>query len=269
MEPQMPSKTAAVLEANAAAGNGSLIGYFPAGYPTLDDSIEACVTMCENGLDVLEVGVPYSDPVMDGPVIQAATVEALANGFKLRNTFDAVRAITSRVSTPVLVMSYWNPIVQYGVDRFAADLAAAGGAGLITPDLIPDEAAEWIAAAEKYDLDRVFLAAPTSTQERVDNAAEKSRGFVYAVSTMGITGAREDLDQLARKVVSSVRQAPTRQNTAVGIGISTADQVAEVNEYADGAIVGSVFVRAYQNGGIDALRTKVRELATSLETKEN
>lgn len=265
----MPSKTAAALEANAAAGHGSLIGYFPAGYPTVEASIEACVAMCENGLDVLEVGVPYSDPVMDGPVIQAATVEALANGFKLRQTFDVVRAITERVSTPVLVMSYWNPIVQYGVERFAADLAAAGGAGIITPDLIPDEGAEWIAAAEKHDLDRVFLAAPTSTQERVNNAAEKSRGFVYAVSTMGITGAREELDGLARKVVGSVRQAPTRQNTAVGIGISTGDQVAEVNGYADGAIVGSAFVKAYQSGGIDALSAKVAELASSLDSRNN
>lgn len=265
----MPSKTAAVLEANAAAGQGSLIGYFPAGYPTVADSVEACVAMCENGLDVLEVGVPYSDPVMDGPVIQAATVEALANGFKLSQTFDVVRSITARVETPVLVMSYWNPIVQYGVERFAADLAAAGGAGIITPDLIPDEGAEWIAAAEKYDLDRVFLAAPTSTQQRVDNAAAKSRGFVYAVSTMGITGAREELDQLARKVVDSVRQAPTRQNTAVGIGISTGDQVAEVNEYADGAIVGSAFVKAYQAGGIDALSAKVAELASSLDSRKN
>ena len=265
----MPSKTAAVLEANAAAGNGSLIGYFPAGYPSVQESIEACVAMCENGVDVLEVGVPYSDPVMDGPVIQAATVDALANGFKLRNTFDVVREITSRVSTPVLVMSYWNPIVQYGVERFAADLAAAGGAGLITPDLIPDEASEWIAAAEKHDLDRVFLAAPTSTQERVNNAVDKSRGFVYAVSTMGITGARTELDELARKVVGSVREAPKKQNTAVGIGISTADQVAEVNEYADGAIVGSAFVKAYQSGGLDALRAKVAELATSLDSSHN
>lgn len=255
------SKTETALRANFAAGKSTLVGYFPIGYPTLEASIEAAVAMCENGVDVLELGVPYSDPVMDGPVIQAATLEALEGGFKLRQTFDAVRAVSSRVTTPVLVMTYWNPVVQYGVERFAADLAAAGGAGLITPDLIPDEASEWIAAAKLHDLDRVFLAAPTSTPERTAAACAASRGFVYAVSTMGITGARTELDANARKVVAGVRAASDKTPTCVGIGISTADQVREVNEYADGAIVGSAFVRAYQENGLPGLIAKVRELA--------
>jgi len=215
-------------------------------------------------VDVLELGVPYSDPVMDGPVIQAATLQALDGGFKLKQVFEAVKQITERVDTPVLVMTYWNPVVQYGVERFAADLAAAGGAGLITPDLIPDEAAEWLAASDAHGLDRVFLAAPTSTPERVQVATDLSRGFVYAVSTMGITGARAELDQQARKVVAGVRAADAEQNTCVGIGISTSEQVAEVNEYADGAIVGSAFVRAYAEGGVDALKLKVSELASKL-----
>jgi tryptophan synthase alpha chain len=255
------SKTSDVLKANQTAGKGSLIGYFPAGYPTLDESIEAAIAMCKSGIDVLELGVPYSDPVMDGLVIQQATEVALENGFKLRQVFDAVSAITAAVDTPVLVMTYWNPVLSYGVDKFAKELAQAGGAGLITPDLIPDEASEWLTASDKYDLDRVFLAAPTSTPSRVKNASDLSRGFVYAVSTMGITGTRDSVDDLAKSVVASVRNESNMQNTAVGIGISSAEQVSDVNSYADGAIVGSAFIKAYSQGGITALKEKVRELA--------
>ena len=254
------SKTASAL----ATPGEKLIGYFPAGYPTLDESVEAAVAMLEAGVDVLEFGVPYSDPVMDGPVIQAATEDALANGFKLAKLFDALKQVTSRTDKPVLVMTYWNPVVQYGVERFAADLAASGAAGLITPDLIPDEAGDWLKASDEHNLDRVFLVAPTSSEDRAQRAAELSRGFVYAVSTMGITGARDDLDTLARGVVAKVRKVAADQNVAVGIGISTADQVEEVNTYADGAIVGSVIVRAYQQGGIEALKSKVTELVAGL-----
>lgn len=254
------SKTTATLSANSDAGQGSLIGYFPLGYPTLEKSIEAAIAMCKNGVDVLELGIPYSDPVMDGVVIQEATSMALDNGFKLKQTFEAVRQITEAVDTPVLVMTYWNPVIQYGVDRFASELAASGGAGLITPDLIPDEANEWLEVSDRHNLDRVFLATPTSSEARMLRACELSRGFTYAVSTMGITGARDEVDQMARKVVAAIRNTKTKQQAAVGIGISTADQVREVNEYADAAIVGSAFVKAYQSGGITALISKVNEL---------
>lgn len=259
------SATSDALKANSEQGRDSLIGYFPVGYPSLEASIEAAVAMCEEGVDVLELGVPYSDPVMDGVVIQEATQEALQNGFKLRSLFPALKQITSRVDTPILVMTYWNPVLQYGVESFAADLKEAGGAGLITPDLIPDEAATWLEHSDKHALDRVFLATPTSTQERVDTATRLSRGFVYAVSTMGITGERQEVDQNARQVVASVRSANAEQNVAVGIGISTAAQASQVNGYADGAIVGSVFVKAYQQGGIEALREKVREIVEGLK----
>ena len=254
------SATEQRLRENRESG-GSLIGYFPLGYPTLDESVEAAVAMCEAGVDVLELGIPYSDPVMDGIVIQEATETALANGFKLKDTFEAVRAVTSRVSAPVLVMTYWNPVMQYGEQRFAKDLAESGAAGAITPDLIPDEAASWIQATDSLGLDRVFLATPTSSDVRTELACKSSKGFVYAVSTMGITGARNDLDQNAKKVVAQVRAQSSDSMTAVGIGVSTASQVKEINKYADGAIVGSAFVRAYQQGGIEALRAKVSELA--------
>ena len=254
------SKTEELLNTLEQEGKPALIGYFPAGYPTVADSIEACVAMCESGIDILELGVPYSDPVMDGLVIQVATEQALANGFKLSMFFDLLREITSRVSTPVLVMSYWNPILQYGVERFSRDLKTAGGAGLITPDLIPDEAADWIRYSNELELDRVFMATPSSSVARLDQVARLSRGFIYAVSTMGITGAREDLDAKARVVVSGVKNTKTAVPVCVGIGISTAEQVTEVNSYADGAIVGSVFIKAYRDGGIEQLKKTVKQL---------
>lgn len=248
-----------IAERNRLSG-GALIGYLPVGFPDLGTSVEAAVALAENGVDVIELGVPYSDPVMDGPTIQAATLAALNGGFKLASAFDAVAAIKARVATPVVLMTYWNPVLQYGVDRFADDLLAAGGAGLITPDLIPDEAANWLAASERTGLDRIFLAAPSSTDARLRQAVENSRGFVYAVSTMGITGARADVDTAARSLVARLRTAGTA-NACVGLGISTADQVREVLEYADGAIVGSALVKALADGGVPAVARAASALA--------
>jgi hypothetical protein len=161
------STVEAVIAARKAAGSGALVGYLPVGFPDLRTSIEAAVALAENGVDVIELGLPYSDPVMDGPVIQAATLTAINSGFKLRHGFEAIAEITARTNVPVLLMTYWNPVVQYGVERFADDLVAAGGAGLITPDLIPDEARDWLAASSRTGLDRVFLAAPSSTETRL------------------------------------------------------------------------------------------------------
>jgi tryptophan synthase alpha chain len=255
------SRLADVIAARKSEGSGALVGYLPVGYPDLDTSIEAAVALAENGVDAIELGLPYSDPVMDGVVIQRATQAALAGGFKLRHGFEAVEAITARVDAPVLVMTYWNPVVQFGVERFADELVAAGGAGLITPDLIPDEAAQWLAASDRTGLDRVFLAAPSSTDERLREAVAQSRGFVYAVSTMGITGARADVDSAARALVARLRAAGST-SACVGLGISTAEQVREVLEYADGAIVGSLLVKALADGGVDAVGEAAAHLAT-------
>ena len=255
------STVEATIAARQAAGSGALIGYLPAGFPDLQSSIDAAVALVENGVDIIELGIPYTDPVMDGLVIQEATQQALENGFTLEHAFEAVAAITARVSAPVLVMTYFNPVLQYGVERFADDLVAAGGAGLITPDLTADNAGSWLAASGRTDLDRVFLAAPSSSDARLTLAVEKSRGFVYAVSTMGITGARADVDNAARGLVSRLRTAGAT-NACVGVGISSAEQVREVLGYADGAIVGSVLVKALADGGVPAVARTAAALAT-------
>jgi tryptophan synthase alpha chain len=254
------SRVAAAIDTARAEGRGAFVGYLPLGFPDLRTSIDAAVALAENGADVLELGPPYSDPVMDGTVIQEATQAALAGGFRMRDTFTAVREITRRVDVPVLVMTYWNPVLQYGVDRYAEDLLAAGGAGLITPDITPEAAPEWIAASERLGLDRVFLAAPTSTDERLELIVRNSTGFVYTVSTMGITGERAELDAAARTLVARLREHGV-DHACVGIGISNADQVAGVLEYADGAIVGTALVRALRERGLEGLAETARSLA--------
>ena len=255
------SRTEAAIR---ASGERALIGYLPVGYPDLATSVEAAVAIAEAGCTAIELGVPYSDPGMDGPVIQAATQATLERGFRLEELFEAIGAITARTDAPVLVMTYWNPVLRYGVERFAARLAAAGGAGLITPDLTPENAGEWLEAAERHDLDRVFLAAPSSSDARIDAAIAASRGFVYTVSTMGTTGARADVDRAARelsdRISARASAAGTTAMRCVGLGVSTAEQVCDVLSYADGAIVGSALVRALGAGGVPALR----ELAASL-----
>ncbi len=254
------SPVADAIRAARAAHGGALIGYLPIGFPDLEQSVEAAVALVDAGVDVLELGLPYSDPVMDGPVIQAATQAALVAGFRVKDVFTAVRAVRERVGAPILVMTYWNPVLQYGVERFADDLKAAGGAGLITPDITPDSAADWLAASERAGLDRVFLAAPTSTDERLRLAAEHSRGFVYTVSTMGITGARTDVDTAARTLAARLR-AVGADPICVGIGISTPEQVHDVLQYADGAIVGSALVKALADGGVSAVASLAAALA--------
>jgi len=254
------SRVATAIDAAHAAGRGAFVAYLPAGFPDIQTSIDAAVALAENGADILEIGPPYSDPVMDGPIIQEATQVALAAGFRLSDLFTVIREVTRRVEVPVLVMTYWNPVLQYGVDRFADDLLAAGGAGLITPDITPDVAGEWIAASERTGLDRVFLAAPTSTEERLELIARSSTGFVYTVSTMGITGERTELDAAARTLVARLREHGA-ERACVGIGISTADQIEGVLEYADGAIVGTALVRALRDGGVEGLAETAKALS--------
>ena len=229
------------LEQIRGQGRAALVGYLPAGFPSYDGSIAALTAMVEAGVDVVEVGLPYSDPVMDGPTVQAAAEQALAAGTRTSHVLDTVSAVAD-TGVPVLVMTYWNPIERYGVDAFARDLANAGGAGLITPDLIPDEAAEWITAADEHELDKVFLVAPSSTDERLTLTAQACRGFLYATSVMGVTGARDHSSVLAPVLAARIR-ARTDVLLGVGLGVSTRAQAAEIAAYADAVIVGSAFVR--------------------------
>lgn len=263
------SATADRIDRLKAQGRPALIGYLPVGFPDVERSIAAVGALIDSGVDAIELGVPYSDPVMDGATIQAAVDVALAAGTRTRDVLTVVEAAARR-DVPVLVMTYFNPVLRYGVEAFARDLAAAGGAGLITPDLIPDEAHEWIAAADAHDLDKVFLVAPSSTDARLASTAAASRGFVYAASTMGVTGERATVGAAAEQLVARTRAAGA-DRVCVGLGVSRPEQAAEVGSYADGVIVGSAFVRPLLQDGafedrLEALRTVAAGLAEGVRT---
>jgi tryptophan synthase alpha chain len=253
-----------------ADGRSALIGYLPVGYPSVEASIDAMRAMVAGGADIVEIGLPYSDPVMDGPTIQAAAEQAVRAGVGMPDALTAVAAV-AEAGAAAVVMSYWNPIERYGVARFAHDLAEAGGSGAITPDLIPDEAGAWLAASDETGLDRVFLVAPSSTDARVASTAAASRGFVYAASTMGVTGARATVSGAANALVERVRALAPHIPVCVGLGVSTAEQAAEVAAYADGVIVGSAFVRRLLDepdaSGVRAVGELAAELAAGVRRR--
>ncbi len=247
-----------------ADGRAALVGYLPAGFPTVAGGIAALQAMVDAGCDVIEVGLPYSDPVMDGPTIQRAAQQALEAGVRIRDVLATVEAVAA-TGTPTLVMTYWNPIERYGVERFATDLADAGGAGLITPDITPDARTDWTAAADAHDLDKVYLVAPSSTDERIAMTTKACRGFVYATAVMGVTGARTTTSDLAGPLVARTK-AVTDLPVGVGLGVSNGAQAAEIAAYADGVIVGSAFVRAVLDhpGDLDGSRRALVALTEDL-----
>ena len=264
----MTSTSTAFAKARAE-GRAALVGYLPAGFPDVDGSIAALKAMVDAGCDVIEIGLPYSDPVMDGPTIQAAAQQALEAGVRTTDVLRTVEAVAA-TGVPTLVMTYWNPVEKYGVERFAQDLANAGGAGLITPDLTPDFAPEWIEAADARDLDKVFLVAPSSTDERIALTTAASRGFVYATGIMGVTGTTQataagvaPLIERTKALSPSGSELPV----GVGVGVSTGAQAADLASYADGVIVGSAFVRTLLDhpddraAGLAALKALTEELA--------
>jgi tryptophan synthase alpha chain len=261
------SGSATAFEKARADDRAALVGYLPAGFPDVPGAVEALKAMVDSGCDVIEIGLPYSDPVMDGPTIQAAAQRALDGGVRTSDVLRTVEAVAA-TGTPTLVMTYWNPVARYGTERFAADLAGAGGAGLITPDLTPDSAGDWIAAADDLDLDKVFLVAPSSTDERLRYTTAACRGFVYATAVMGVTGARESTSALAGPLVARTREVTTLP-VGVGLGVSDGSQAAEVASYADAVIVGSAFVRALldaadRSAGLRALAALTEDLATGV-----
>ncbi|MBO0845631.1 MAG: tryptophan synthase subunit alpha [Nocardioides sp.] len=257
------------FEKARADERAALVGYLPAGFPSVDGAIEGLRAMVDAGCDVIEIGLPYSDPVMDGPTVQTAAQRALDGGVRTRDVLRTVEAVAA-TGTPTVVMTYWNPIDHYGVERFAADLASAGGAGLITPDLTPDSGGEWIAAADAQGLDKIFLVSPSSTDERIAMTTAACRGFVYATAVMGVTGARATTSALAPPLVARTRTTIQHQNrdlpVAVGLGVSNGSQAAEIASYADGVIVGSAFVRCVldhddRREALTALTTLTHDLA--------
>jgi len=257
------SRLQEAFAAARAEGRALLIGYLPAGFPGRGDDVAVIEAMVENGVDAIEIGLPYSDPLMDGATIQEAVQRALEAG---THTDDVLRTVAGVAATgaPTLVMSYWNPLERYGVERFAKDLEAAGGVGVITPDLTPEESGPWIAATDEQGIDRVFLVAPSSTDERIATVARASSGFVYAASTMGVTGTRTSVGSAAEALVARTK-ARTSLPVAVGVGVSDARQAAEVAAYADGVIVGSAFVRAVLDAsGPDEAMARVGRLAADL-----
>ena len=227
------------------SGRAALVGYLPVGYPDVNMSLAALRALCGDGdspgVDLVEVGMPYSDPVIDGVTVQRAGTRALARGVRTRDVFAGVEAVTG-AGTPAVVMTYWNLVEHYGVDAFARDLAAAGAAGIITPDLTPDEAEAWMAASDAHGLDRIFLVSPSSTPERVASTVSACRGWVYATSVMGVTGARTSTSSAAPELVRRVREADPDAVVGVGLGVSDGGQAREVAQFADAVIVGSALV---------------------------
>lgn len=257
------SRLGGVFAECRAERRSALIGYLPAGYPTVDRSSDAFRALIDGGTDIIEVGIPYSDPVMDGPTIQRAATTALDAGFRVRDTMRVIERIAEAGGRAV-VMTYWNVVLRYGVDAFARDLAAAGGLGIITPDLIPDEAGEWIAASDSHGLDRIFLVAPSSTEERLVSTIEAGRGFLYATSTMGVTGARDAVSSAAPELVARVKKHSDIP-VGVGLGVRSREQAAEIAGFADAVIVGSALVSRVAEGpaSVEAL---TRELAEGVRS---
>jgi tryptophan synthase alpha chain len=240
------SQLATLFDTCRQENRSALVGYLPTGYPSVAESIAAMTALVDSGCDLVEVGIPYSDPGMDGPTIASATEAALRGGVRVRDTIAAVEAI-SKAGGRAVVMTYWNPVLHWGVDRFARDLASAGGLGMITPDLIPEESAEWLAASDSFGLDRIFLVAPSSTPHRLAMTAQASRGFVYAASTMGVTGARDDVSRAAPELVQRVK-AVADIPVGVGLGVRSREHAAQIGAYADAVIVGSALVSALSTG---------------------
>ena len=252
----MTSRLSQVFLDARAERRAALVAYFPAGYPTVAKSKELVTELAQHA-DLIEVGVPFTDPMMDGPTIQDAANEALANGFRVKDTMDVVRTVTEAGGKAV-IMSYWNPILQYGPEKFAADLAAAGGLGSIIPDLLPEEADRWAQVCAANDLSPVYLVAPSTTPERMAITVDAADGFIYAASHMGVTGAQDEVSHSAEELVARVREA-TDLPVAVGLGVKTGEHAASIAAYADGVIVGSALIQAAAAGNLGELAAELAQ----------
>ena len=248
-----------------AEGRAALVCYGVAGYPDRAGSLAAFRAMAEGGADVLEVGPPYSDPLIDGPVIQRAVTAALEHGITVDQVLEQCAELTASIGIPVVLLVYYNLIARRGPERFARDMAAAGLTGAVVPDLPPEEADAWVAAATAAGIAPIFLAAPTSTPARLAAVAERVRGFVYAQASLGVTGLRDSLAAGVDGLVARIREHTDRP-VCVGIGVSNAEQAATVARFADGVVVGTALVARLGDEGTGGLRGLVAELAAAVRS---
>jgi len=246
-----------------AKGKKAFVGFVTAGDPSLERTEEIALQMDAAGVDVLELGVPFSDPLADGPVIQRSSERALRSGTTLGAILELVGRIRRRSQMPLLLFSYVNPLLRYGVERLVAEARAAGADGVLVTDLPPEEADSWLAAARGGGLDTVFLAAPTSPDARLRSVAASSTGFVYAVTRTGVTGEQGILSPEAEPLVARLK-GMTRTPVAVGFGISTPEQVAAAASVADGVVVGSALVRFLEEHPSGDVGERVRWLKSGI-----
>lgn len=235
------SRIAGVFDGLAREGKKGLIPYITAGDPNLDVTAKLMIELAHAGAAIIELGVPFSDPMADGPVIQRASERALRLGFGLDAVMETAENVRKRIDTPIVLFSYYNPLLQFGLEKLVREAKKSGIDGVLVTDLTPEEAESFSALLRANDLDMIFLVAPTSTDDRLRMIAERASGFIYAVSRTGVTGQRDELSKVAKTLVQRVRQFSDLP-VAVGFGISTADQVAETWSYADAAVVGSAIV---------------------------
>jgi tryptophan synthase alpha chain len=244
------------------AARPAFVAFLTAGDPSLERTVSAALELEKAGVDVLELGVPFSDPLADGPVIQRSSERALARGVTLAHVLEAVRQIRRSSQLPLVLFSYLNPLLQRGLPRVAREAAEAGVDGVLVTDMPPEEGGEWIQAARAAGLDTIFLASPTSPDERLRKVAEVSRGFVYAISRTGVTGERQSLSDDARPLVSRLR-ALTQVPVALGFGISTPEQVKDAALAADAVVVGSALVRFLEEHPGGDLGARVKWLTSA------
>ena len=242
----------------------ALIAYIPAGFPSIESCKKYIAALVDGGVDAIEIGFPYSDPVMDGPTIQAAAELSLSQGTGAKEVFAALKSATE-LGVAAVVMTYWNPIEKYGVEKFAQSIVDNGGSGVITPDLTIEESATWRGAVAHAHINPIYVVAPSTTDARLSQVTAQCGGFIYAASLMGVTGARAQVSSSAGDLVKRIRKT-SELPIAVGLGVSTSEQAQGVAAYADGVIVGSAFIKLIQEAedeasGLEAVRTLASELS--------
>jgi tryptophan synthase alpha chain len=248
-------------------GHKALIAYVTVGYPSIEDTLKVVPLLASSGCDIVELGIPFSDPLADGVTIQKASFHALKNGITPKLCLEVAEQISQKVNIPLVFMTYFNPIFSYGLEGFCSACARSGIGGLIIPDLPPDEGSELETITQRYSLDLIYLLAPTSAEERIKLVADRARGFIYLVSVTGVTGARDSFPPELDAFVARVRKV-AKQPLCVGFGISTPEQARQVARIADGVIVGSRIIQLMETGDPVSVGDFVKELRHALDESD-